>query len=65
MGTANHPKEWIEIMRYSNDGSMLAVGSHDNFIYIYKTVASGKYKPHGKLVGHSSFITGLDWSVDG
>jgi len=52
-------------MRYSNDGSMLAVGSHDNFIYIYKTTAGGKYKPHGKLVGHSSFITGLDWSLDG
>mmetsp|Transcript_2648 Transcript_2648/g.3657 ORF Transcript_2648/g.3657 Transcript_2648/m.3657 type:complete len:130 (+) Transcript_2648:490-879(+) len=61
----NHPKEWIEIMRYNADGSKLAVGSHDNFIYLYNTVANGKYTPFGKLKGHSSFITGVDWSLDG
>ena len=60
----NHPKEWIEIMRYSPDGTKLAVGSHDNFIYIYN-VGEGQYKPHGKLKGHSSYITALDWSVTG
>ena len=37
----NHPKEWIEIMRYSPDGSKLAVGSHDNFIYLYNTSEDG------------------------
>ena len=52
-------------MRYNASGDRLAVGSHDNFIYIYNTSPDGKYKPHGKLKGHSSFITGLDWSVDG
>ena len=31
------PKEWIECMEYSPDGSKLAVGSHDNFIYVYNT----------------------------
>ena len=66
MNKFNHPKEWIEIMRYNKDGSKLAVGSHDNFTYIYNTDADGsKYKLFGRLKGHSSFITGLDWSVDG
>ena len=33
----NNPKEWIEIMRYNNSGDCLAVGSHDNLIYLYNT----------------------------
>ena len=52
-------------MRYSETGERLAVGSHDNFIYIYNTNAEGKYRPHGLLRGHSSYITALDWSLDG
>lgn len=32
-------KEWIECMAYSPDGDRLAVGSHDNNIYIYLTQA--------------------------
>ena len=60
----NHPKEWIEIMRYSPNGDKLAVGSHDNFIYLYNTVCDGKYTAHGILRGHSSYITALDWSID-
>lgn len=31
----NHSREWIEDMEYSPDGSKLAVGSHDNNIYVY------------------------------
>ena len=49
-------------MRYSPDSEKLAVGSHDNFIYLYNT---SNYKPAGKLKGHSSYITALDWSLDG
>jgi WD40 repeat protein len=56
-------KEWIEVIHYSPDNSKLAVGSHDNFVYIYD-VSQGYNLLH-KLSGHSSFITGLDWSVDG
>jgi len=51
-------------MKYSPDESMLAVGSHDNNIYIYK-VDGTNYSLHGKLTGHNSFITNLDWSRDG
>jgi len=30
-------KEWIEEIVYSPDSSILAVGSHDNRIYLYQT----------------------------
>uniref|UniRef100_A0A8C6VXT4 EMAP like 3 n=1 Tax=Nothobranchius furzeri TaxID=105023 RepID=A0A8C6VXT4_NOTFU len=58
--------EQLSVMRYSPDGSFLAVGSHDNFIYIYSVTESGRcYSRLGKCNGHSSFITHLDWSKDG
>ena len=53
--------EWIETMVFSPDGKYLAVGSHDNMIYL---VATKTYKKVTKLTGHSSFITSLDWSQD-
>lgn len=55
--------EWIETMVFSPCNKYLAVGSHDNFIYVYdvKTYSDSKAK---KLTGHSSFITSLDWSID-
>ena len=37
LATKNDSKEWIEDMEYSPDGAKLAVGSHDNKIYIYST----------------------------
>lgn len=53
--------EWIETMVYSPDNKYLAVGSHDNTIYLVDT----KYtKKPTKLTGHSSFITALDWAQD-
>ncbi|XP_072315121.1 echinoderm microtubule-associated protein-like 2 [Eucyclogobius newberryi] len=58
--------EQQSVMRYSPDGSFLAVGSHDNFIYIYSVTENGRrYSRFGKCNGHSSFITHLDWSKDG
>ncbi|KAI1902632.1 hypothetical protein AGOR_G00017950 [Albula goreensis] len=58
--------EQLSVMRYSPDGSFLAVGSHDNFIYIYNVTENGRrYTRFGKCTGHSSFITHLDWSKDG
>lgn len=63
--TIKDPLEWIETMRYNSSGDKLAVGSHDNFIWVYNTSPDGKYKRYCKLKGHSSFITGLDWSLDG
>ncbi|XP_042296167.1 echinoderm microtubule-associated protein-like 3 isoform X2 [Sceloporus undulatus] len=58
--------EQLSVVRYSPDGDFLAIGSHDNFIYIYSVEDSGhKYIRFGRCTGHSSFITHLDWSKDG
>uniref|UniRef100_A0A671MVU4 Echinoderm microtubule-associated protein-like 4 n=1 Tax=Sinocyclocheilus anshuiensis TaxID=1608454 RepID=A0A671MVU4_9TELE len=57
--------EQLSLMRYSIDGTLLAVGSHDNFIYLYTVSDKGrKYSRYGKCTGHSSYITHLDWSPD-
>ncbi|KAI6067833.1 Echinoderm microtubule-associated protein-like 1 isoform X5 [Aix galericulata] len=57
--------EQLSVMRYSPDGNFLAIGSHDNCIYIYGVNENGrKYTRIGKCSGHSSFITHLDWSVN-
>lgn len=57
--------EQLSVMRFSPDGYFLAIGSHDNYIYIYAVAENGKkYSRVGKCSGHSSFITHLDWSVD-
>uniref|UniRef100_A0A4W3H523 EMAP like 4 n=1 Tax=Callorhinchus milii TaxID=7868 RepID=A0A4W3H523_CALMI len=57
--------EQLSVMRYSPGGDYLAVGSHDNFVYIYTVSENGrKYSRQGKCTGHSSYITHLDWSPD-
>lgn len=57
--------EQLSVMRYSVDGALLAVGSHDNFIYLYTVSENGrKYSRYNKCSGHSSYITHLDWSPD-
>jgi WD40 repeat protein len=53
-------KEWIEAIHYSPCGEYLAVGSHDNVIYVY----DNNYKLKAKCKKHSSFITSFDWSLD-
>ncbi|XP_038281253.1 echinoderm microtubule-associated protein-like 3 isoform X5 [Canis lupus baileyi] len=58
--------EQLSVVRYSPDGLYLAIGSHDNMIYIYSVSSDGaKSNRFGRCVGHSSFITHLDWSKDG
>ncbi|BFZ12124.1 hypothetical protein BsWGS_15165 [Bradybaena similaris] len=58
--------EQIECIQYSPDGSMVAIGSRDNYIYIYNVSDDGrKYSKVGRCSGHSSFITHIDWSEDG
>uniref|UniRef100_A0A098M0H5 Echinoderm microtubule-associated protein-like 4 n=1 Tax=Hypsiglena sp. JMG-2014 TaxID=1550645 RepID=A0A098M0H5_9SAUR len=57
--------EQLSVMRYTADGTFLAVGSHDNFIYLYTVTENGrKYSRYGKCTGHSSYITHLDWSPE-
>ncbi|KAK3093743.1 hypothetical protein FSP39_019600 [Pinctada imbricata] len=58
--------EQIECIEFSPAGDYLAVGSRDNFIYVYEVSPDGKkYTKAGRCQGHSSFITHIDWSKDG
>ncbi|KAG1662874.1 Echinoderm microtubule-associated protein-like 1 [Nymphon striatum] len=57
--------EALGCIKFSPDGRLLALGSHDNHIYIYQvTDEQKKYNRIGRCMGHSSFITHLDWSFD-
>lgn len=58
--------EPIQCIKFSPDNKMIALGSRDNFIYIYQVDDEcRKYSRLGKCLGHSSYITHLDWSEDG
>ena len=62
--TINKPKEWCETLVYSPNEEYLAIGSHDDTIYIYKIV-DGKYNHHWTIGSiHTSAILGMDWSRD-
>jgi len=54
---------WVETMAYSPDHSLLAVGSHDQMIYICNTASYEKKIK--KMSGHSGALLGLDWSING
>lgn len=53
--------EWIEVMAFSPDQTLLAVGSHDNNIYLYDT---SSWSLKHTLKGHNSYVMALDWSAD-
>jgi len=58
-----HAKEWISDIKFSPDDKICAIGSHDNKIYLYKTKNwKKKSRPLNK---HSSYITHIDFSMDG
>jgi WD40 repeat protein len=59
--TGKEPAEWNEVAVFSPNGKWLAIGSHDNGIYIFDT-STWKLKSKGDK--HHSFITALDWSMD-
>lgn len=54
-----HAKEWISDLKFSPDNGSLAVGSHDNAIYLYSLP---KFQKLFVMRKHSSYITHLDWS---
>lgn len=59
-------KEQFQCAQYSPDGKMIALGNRDNYIYIYEVSDEGKmYHKVGRCSGHSSFVTHIDWSMDG
>ncbi|XP_046859210.1 echinoderm microtubule-associated protein-like 2 [Xenia sp. Carnegie-2017] len=57
--------EQHDCVQFSPDGCYLAIGSHDNFIYVFAVTENGKnYKKYIRFSGHSSYITHFDWSKD-
>ena len=56
-------RQWISCIKYSPDGSLLAVGSRDNSIYIYSVAQ--QYKRKVKFSKHSAGINHLDFSKCG
>jgi len=60
--TIKDAEEWCEVIKYSPCENYLAVGSHDNNVYIYEV--NNDYALYAKFARHNSFITSVDWSVD-
>jgi WD40 repeat protein len=58
------PKEWCEVLVYSPCHQYLAIGSHDDTVYIYKTNEDGPYSLLKAFDTFSSAILAIDWSVD-
>jgi microtubule-associated protein-like 6 len=56
-------KEWIQDVKFSPDGSMFAVGSHDNKIRVYDTTG-GRFTLLCTANAHQSYITHFDFSAD-
>ncbi|XP_034041299.1 echinoderm microtubule-associated protein-like 6 [Thalassophryne amazonica] len=56
-------KEVIHEMKFSPDGAYLAVGSNDGLVDVY--AVAQRYKKVGECAKSTSFITHLDWTVDG
>ncbi|XP_033642081.1 echinoderm microtubule-associated protein-like 2 isoform X1 [Asterias rubens] len=58
--------EQLDAIKFSPDGSMLVMGSHDHKIYLFSVLDDGQvYRRAGSLQGHSNYITQIDWSADG
>ena len=52
------------MVKYSPDEGHLAVGSHDNHVYIYEIREDG-YHLIATDNRNSAWITAIDWSLDG
>ena len=60
--TLKEAEEWNEVIKFSPCGKYVAVGSHDNRIYVYDVTAN--YQLYYTCNKHNSFVTSLDWSAD-
>jgi len=57
--------EQLECIEFSPDSRYLAIGSRDNYIYVYSVNENNtKFTRIGRCSGHSSFVTHIDWSSD-
>ena len=56
-------KRWISAIKFSPDGTTLAVGARDNSIYLYS--ASQQFKRKAKFSKHNAGINQFDFTSDG
>jgi WD40 repeat protein len=57
--------EEVQDIKFSPDGTKLAIASRDNNIYIYRVdQEEQEYHIIGVCRGHSSYVTHIDWSED-
>ncbi|XP_075248370.1 echinoderm microtubule-associated protein-like 2 isoform X2 [Convolutriloba macropyga] len=61
-------KDQFNCMTFSPNGKRLAIGAQDSGIYIYRLDEQDngaiRFSKMGKCIGHTSYVTHLDWSVD-
>ena len=56
-------KGWISEIKFSPDGRTLAIGAHDNNVYLFNV--NQNYKKKGKFAKHSAAILHFDFTKDG
>lgn len=57
--------EPIQVIKYSPNGNMVAIGSRDNYIYIYQVSdASARYSKVGRCVVRVTFCTTTNFSFE-
>ena len=56
--------DWISDIKFNPTSTLCAIGSHNNRIWIYDT-KSWKKAVKRPLAGHTSYITHIDWSLNG
>ncbi|XP_078356309.1 echinoderm microtubule-associated protein-like 2 isoform X2 [Oculina patagonica] len=62
----SEPPEKISEIQFSPDGSHVALGCHDNDVYIYELQNEGKsVSLKVRCKGHTSSVSHLDWSKNG
>ena len=64
IATLKDAQEWCEVVKYSPCHNYLAVGSHDNHVYVYSISDEGEYKLYKDFNKHSSYVQALDWAAD-
>ena len=57
--------EWVSDVKFAPDGGCVAIGTHDNAVYLFDVDERGALAPRGALRGHNSYVTHVDWSEDG
>ncbi|CAK9107654.1 Echinoderm microtubule-associated protein-like 6 (EMAP-6) (Echinoderm microtubule-associated protein-like 5-like) [Durusdinium trenchii] len=58
---ARDSKKWIAEVKFSSDGSTLAIGSNDSAIYLYNVE---DFASKGKCKGHHGGVRNIDFSED-